>query len=122
MYTIYGIKNCDTVRKAINWFKEADLPFSFYDYRVEGLHKKTLQQWIDEKGSEQLLNKKSVSWRNLSPDEQKKTSSKKGTLELLFSNLTLIKRPVITANEKIVTIGFDESLFRELYTTSRKRK
>lgn len=122
MYTIYGIKNCDTVKKAINWFKEKDLPFSFYDYRIEGLSKKTIQEWIDAQGSEQLLNKKSLSWRNLPPDEQKKASSKKGTADLLFTHLTLIKRPVITSENKIVTIGFDEAVFRERYKKPKAKK
>lgn len=119
MYTIYGIKNCDTVKKTINWFKEHDLPFSFHDYKLEAVDKKLLADWTGQVGLEVLLNKKSTTWRELDEVTQKSASKDKGAIALMSSKNTLIKRPVILKQGKVMAVGFNETEYREKFGKKR---
>ena len=66
MATLYGIKNCDTVRKARKWLESEEIDYSFHDFRVDGLDKKNLSAWVKSVGWEELLNKRSTTWKQLS--------------------------------------------------------
>lgn len=106
MITVYGIKNCDTVKKALQWLAANHLAHRLHDYRTDGLTRDWL---IDAErcfGWQNLLNKRSTTWRNLD-QEAKKTLSKQTALELLLAQPTLIKRPIIMQDE-IALIGFNE--------------
>lgn len=114
MTTVYGIKTCDTVRKTLSWFKQKDIAFDFHDYRVEGIDKKKLEQWSTKLGWETLLNKKSTTWRSLTPDEQLAIKDKQSAITILLKNPTLIKRPVIE-NRDVLLVGFDEKKLEEQF-------
>ncbi|MGC7560161.1 ArsC family reductase [Pasteurella sp. PK-2025] len=105
MITVYGIKNCDTVKKALTWLTENNIAHQLHDYRVDGITKSWLEQAEAQFGWEALVNKRSTTWRNLS-DEIKQNLSKQTALEVLFEQPTLIKRPIILQDGKAL-IGFN---------------
>ena len=70
MLHVYGIKNCNTVKKAINWLEEHQLPYTFHDYKKEGISENKLEEWEKEISWEKLLNKKGTTWKKLDVEEQ----------------------------------------------------
>ncbi|MCK4865161.1 MAG: ArsC family reductase [Gammaproteobacteria bacterium] len=112
MLTLYGIKNCDTVKKARRWLEDHGVEYQFHDFRQDGLDKKLLTSWVDTLGWETLVNKRSTTWRNLS-DKDKAISTNQQASKLLLANPTLIKRPVAEKN-KTLLVGFKESEFKQL--------
>ena len=97
---LYGLKTCDTCRKAISALKESGRAVVFRDLRADGVSKKQLEAWAKAVGWEKLLNKASTTWRGL-PDAKKAGLDERKALALLAENPTLIKRPVIEAEGKI---------------------
>lgn len=112
--TLYGIPNCDTVKKAQTWLKNNNRDFVFHDYRKESIGKTILQRWVKEAGLELLLNKKSTTWRGLSPEQQALAATKAGAIQLMQEHPSLIKRPVLEKNGAVVAVGFDEKKYAEL--------
>ena len=104
MLTVYGIKQCDTVRKALKWLDENDIEHRFHDFRSDGLQAELLQNWLDSDFSGQLVNRRSTTWRQLS--EMQRQSQGEMLLNLLMQFPTLIKRPVFVTDH-IVAIGFN---------------
>ena len=105
---IYGIKNCNTVKKALNWFEEHKLDYVFHDYKKEPATLKKLTEWENITPWESLLNKKGTTWRKLSSEEQAKAIDATGANALLLENNSMIKRPLIESGSDIV-LGFDEA-------------
>ena len=112
MLTLYGIKNCDTVKKARRWLEDHGINYQFHDFRQDGLEQEQLQNWIKKLGWEALVNKRSTTWRNFS-EKEKTISNEQQAIKLLLANPTLIKRPVVE-NKKIVLVGFKENEFKNL--------
>ena len=113
MITVYGIKNCDTVKKALKWLADHNIEHKLHDYRVEGVDTAFLQQAEAQFGWENLVNKRGTTWRNLDEDV-KKTLSKSTALSVLADNPTLIKRPIILQEGKAL-IGFDEKEYQTVF-------
>ncbi len=107
MITVYGIKECDTVKKCLKWLGAQQLPYHFHDLRRDGLDQALLQRWIDVLGWETLVNKRSTTWRGL-PEETKSRLSESTAADILLAHPTLIKRPVIDAGRTLL-IGFSEA-------------
>ena len=97
MLTVYGIKQCDTVRKALKWLDQQGVEHTFHDFRVDGLSSELLQAWLDSEFSDKLVNRRSTTWRKLS--EQQRQSEGDTLVNLLLEFPTLIKRPVIVIND-----------------------
>jgi Spx/MgsR family transcriptional regulator len=110
MNTLYGIKNCDTVKKARLWLEQQQIPYRFHDFRADGLDTALLQRFETALGWEAMLNRKSTSWRQLAPEQQNGLERGK-TLALMLTNPTLIKRPILQTGEKFI-IGFNPELYR----------
>jgi len=104
MYTLYGISNCNTVKKAKDWLDDNNIEYQFHDYRKQGLGIDLLNAFEAALGWEKLLNKQSTSWRKLN-DEQKNNISKQTALQYMLDTPTLIKRPVLDTGEKMI-VGF----------------
>lgn len=102
---IYGLKNCDTCKKAIKWLDAENIDYQFIDIRNPAPDAETLKLWLAEIGEKTLINRRSTSWRNLS-DEQKNSSTDAEFLTLIADNSTLIKRPVFVKNSQI-SVGFN---------------
>ncbi len=106
--TVYGIPNCDTNKKTLDWFKKHKVNISFHDYKKEGVTKEKLTAWCKLKGWETLLNKKSTTWRSLSAEEQSKITTQSAAIQLMKQQNSIIKRPVIEFDGKLL-VGFDEA-------------
>ena len=112
MLTLYGIKNCDSVKKARQWLDKHEVAYQFHDFRVDGLTSEQLQVFIEKVGWESVLNKRSTSWRQV--DEAQKTDlNAEKAAALMLANLTLIKRPVLVADEQLL-IGFNAATYQTL--------
>lgn len=109
MRVVYGIKNCDSVKKARTWLETRQIDYRFHDYRADGLDAALLQRFIDALGMEAVLNQRSSSWRQLD-EEQKRNLSPDKALQLMLSIPTLIKRPIFDTGEKLI-IGFSPDLY-----------
>ncbi len=95
MVQVYGIPNCDTVKKALSWLKENDVAFTFHDFKKEAIAVSKIKSWVMASSLEKVLNKKSTAYRNLSAEEQQNTAVAKEAINLLQANTNLIKRPVV---------------------------
>ena len=109
---LFGIKNCDTVKKARRWLETNVITYQFHDFRVDGLDKSTINTWLELVSWQELLNKRSTTWRQISM-EQKETLDQSSAIDLMVINPTLIKRPVLVSDNQII-IGFDKSKYEQL--------
>ena len=107
MMILYGIKNCDTVKKARRWLEANDVDYNFHDFRADGLDQATIESWLKTVSWEVLLNKRGTTWRKLE-DQRKEQLDEAIAVELMLANPTLIKRPVVTANDDCL-VGFKET-------------
>ncbi len=112
MVTLYGIKSCDTVRKAHRWLKENGIPCHFHDFRRDGLERERLERWTERLGWEALLNRRSATWRQL-PAERKEELNGTRATTLMLENPTLIRRPVLESGDTCL-VGFHEPQWREV--------
>jgi Spx/MgsR family transcriptional regulator len=111
MLTLFGIKNCDTVKKARTWLDAHNKTYTFHDYRTDGLDETLLNKLENGLGWENMLNKRSTSWRQLS-DAQKNNLDKSKALQLMLETPTLIKRPIVNTNETFI-IGFNPTQYQQ---------
>ena len=104
---VYGIPNCDTTKKAMVWLKKNKVDFSFHDYKQQGISKQKLEAWCKDRGWETIFNKRSTTWRELSEAEQAKAVNQQAAIKLMMENNSIIKRPVIEFDKRLV-VGFNE--------------
>lgn len=104
---VYGIPNCNTVKKSIDWLKENKIDFEFHDYKKKGITAEKLNQWCDKFGWEIVLNRKGLTWKKLSKEEQSKINNKELAIAYLIENTSAIKRPIIEKEGNAVLLGFD---------------
>jgi arsenate reductase len=109
--TIYGIKNCDTIKKARRFMDDNNIDYHFHDYRVDGTDKNQLQGWIAQFGWDTVLNKRGTTWRKLSDDVRDNTNEQNAA-DLLTEEPAMIKRPVLVTGDKVL-VGFKESDWKE---------
>ncbi|MDH5750237.1 MAG: ArsC family reductase [Rhodospirillales bacterium] len=107
MITVYGIKNCDTCRKALKWLKEQDIRADFHDLRADGLDRDRLENWIGELGFETLLNRRGTTWRNLAAKDKDGLDEKRAA-RLMLAHPTLIKRPLFDLGDCRL-VGFTQA-------------
>jgi len=106
MHTLYGIKNCDTVKKARKWLEENGIDYRFHDFREDGLTTELLNHFAANVDWNTLLNRSSTSWRQLS-DEQKSDLSQDKAIQLMLKTPTLIKRPVLDTGYQFI-VGYKD--------------
>ena len=94
----------------MDWYKKKNIPVDFHDYKKYGVKKEKLLQWCKEVGWELLLNKKSTTWRSLPVEDQQKITNEKTAIQLMMEYTSIIKRPVIEMNNKLM-VGFNETYF-----------
>ena len=116
MYTVYGIPNCNTVKKALDWLDKHKETFLFHNYKKEGITPVKLKSWSKQVGWEILLNKKGTTWRALDAATQATITNEKAAIDLMAASTSIIKRPVIEKDNTIVTaVGFDEKEYEKLF-------
>jgi arsenate reductase len=106
MHTLYGIKNCDTVKKARNWLDQNGISYRFHDFRADGLSPELLEHFADHLDWNKLLNRSSTSWRQLGAEQQADLTLEKA-LQLMLATPTLIKRPILEFGEQLI-LGFSK--------------
>lgn len=105
MLTLYGIKNCDTVKKTRRWLDERGLDYQFHDFKKDGLSSELLTHWEQAVGWEALINRRGTTWRKL-PDTVRDTISAQTAHEVMLANPSIIKRPVVDQDGQI-SVGFN---------------
>lgn len=108
---VYGIKNCDTMKKALSWLDRHNVLYDFHDYKKEGADKKVIAAAIDQLGWEEVINRKGTTWRAL-PEAVRSNMNAKNALAAALDHPSLIKRPLVS-DGKNYSIGFDEKLFEK---------
>ena len=113
MKTVYAIPNCNTVKKALDWLQKNKIVYEFHDYKKKGITATVLTNWCKQVGWEALINKKGATWRQLTPDIQASISTQKAAIALMIEKTSIIKRPLIEENGKILALGFDETEYKK---------
>jgi len=117
MLTLYGIRSCDTCRKARKYFAEHDIEFRFHDVREDGLDIQMLERWSDRIAWEKLLNRQSLTWRKI-PEVDRGGMTRDRAFALMIDQPTLLKRPVLES-PKFMAVGFSEKRFSEYWKKAR---
>lgn len=113
MITIYGIKNCDTMKKARTWLDEHNVSHEFHDYKAKGIDASTLDGWIGKVGWEVLLNKAGTTFKKLD-DAQKENLDAAKAKALMLEQPSMIKRPVLDVDGKL-TVGFKPEIYQQTF-------
>jgi len=117
MLQVYGIKNCNTVKKGLDWLNDNKIAFKFFDIKKVDLTSNLINNWIKNIStpytSENLINKTGMTWRKLSEDEKKLPLTKENIISLIKKYPTAMKRPLITNEGDVLAIGFDENIYEE---------
>jgi arsenate reductase (glutaredoxin) len=108
--TIYGIKNCDTMKKARTWLDQRGVDYAFHDYKTAGIERDRLEQWCKKVGWEALLNRAGTTFRKL-PDEGKAGLDAKKAMTLMLAQPSMIKRPVLDLGGGKLLIGFKPEIY-----------
>ena len=112
MIKIYGIPNCDTMKKARKWLDNNNLEYEFHDYKKLGVPEKNLKSWVKKAGWEVVLNKRGTTWRKLD-DSVKNNIDEDSSIQVMLENASAIKRPVLEYGETLL-VGFKENEYQEL--------
>ncbi len=110
---VFGIPNCDTIKKARKWLDANNISYEFHDYKKKGIDKASLTRWCNDLGWEVLLNTRGTTFRKLS-DAQKSNLTQAKAISLLIQNTSMIKRPVIETGREML-VGFDEERYNEVF-------
>jgi len=117
MLTVYGIKSCDTCRKARKYLAENDIEFRFHDVRDDGLDIQMLERWGDQIDWQKLLNRQSLTWRKI-PEVDRGDMSKEKAFALMLERPTLLKRPVLES-DRFMAVGFSEKRFGDYWARAK---
>ncbi|ALV91445.1 MULTISPECIES: ArsC family reductase [Pantoea] len=111
-FTMYGIKNCDTIKKARRFLEQQGVAFRFHDYRADGLEASQLQAFIDKLGYEALLNTRGTTWRKLPEAEREAVNNAASAAALMLAQPSIIKRPLLCAPDGSMLLGFNEENYQ----------
>ncbi len=108
MTILYGIPNCDTVKRARDWLAAHDVGYAFHDFKTAGVPADRLAAWVDAAGWERVLNRKGTTWRKLDPALQASVTDAASAQAVMREQASVIKRPVVEWDDGRITVGFDE--------------
>lgn len=112
---LYGIPNCNTVKKARDWLKSNGVDYTFYDFKKLGVGQQLLENWLGQLPHEKLINRTGLSWRGLDDAIKASIIDNASARALMQAKTSLIKRPIAEKNGKILHLGFDEAAYKELF-------
>ncbi|WP_147199141.1 ArsC family reductase [Pantoea sp. CCBC3-3-1] len=118
MLTMYGIKNCDTIKKARKYLEARGVNYQFHDYRADGLDAALLQKFIDQLGWEALLNTRGTTWRKLSEETRSAVNNAAAAREVMLENPAMIKRPLLCSADGSMLLGFSENAYQPIVEKS----
>jgi Spx/MgsR family transcriptional regulator len=117
MIIVYGIPNCNTVKKARNWLDERGVAYEFHDYKKKGISREKLDHWLHQLPWEKLLNRSGMTWRKLSDEQKNEITSADSAAVLMQSSTSIIKRPLIeNANGQVISLGFSEKEYEQAFS------
>lgn len=108
---VYGITNCNTVKKALDWLKDNHVDYEFHDFKKKGVSEDKLEEWNQKAGYEKFLNKQGLTWKQLPAEVKESIKTKADALHLLQEKTSMIKRPVIE-DGGFLFFGFDEGVYK----------
>lgn len=111
---VYGITNCNTVKKAIDWFKANNVAYEFHDFKKLGVSAEKLNEWDSKAGYEKFMNKQGLTYKQLDPEVKAGIKTKEDALLLLQQKTSVIKRPVIEDSD-FLFFGFDEKVYGDRF-------
>ena len=120
MLILFGIKNCDSVKKARKWLESSGIQYKYHDFRQDGIDRDKLEIWISTLGWESVINRRSTSWKALD-SKMKDQIDNQRAIELILKHPTLVKRPVVESNN-ILLVGFKAAEYTEHFSNSGKEK
>jgi arsenate reductase (glutaredoxin) len=112
--TLYGIPNCDTVKKARNWLDRHEIAYAFHDFKKAGISRDLIDGWLDSVDWEVLVNRKGTTWRGLSDQYKASVIDAKSATELMSAAPSIVKRPVLAFDDNI-HVGFSDELYQRLF-------
>lgn len=115
MTQLYGIKNCDTIKKARRWLEDNNIDYRFHDYRVDGLDVDLLQKFIAELGWEALLNTRGTTWRKLDESLRASINNADSAAALMIEMPAIIKRPLLWTPGQPMLLGFSDSSYQRYF-------
>lgn len=113
---LYGIPNCNTVKKARTWLDEHGVAYEFHDFKKSGISEETLKQWLSQVEWEKLVNRAGMTWRGLSEAEKAAVSDNASAIKLMQDKTSVIKRPVLVKDGQVISLGFTEAAYAKLVT------
>lgn len=111
---LYGIPNCNTVKKAREWLDTHGVAYTFHDFKKQGIDDATLHAWLDQQPWEKLVNRAGMTWRGLSDDEKAQVKDNASAAALMRTKTSVIKRPVLVSEDRILALGFDADQYEAL--------
>ena len=112
---LYGIPNCNTVKKARDWLANNGISAEFYDFKKQGVSTELLENWLSQVPHEKLINRVGLTWRGLDDATKISIIDNASAIALMQTKTSVIKRPILEKNGKIVCLGFDEAAYKELF-------
>lgn len=112
---LYGIPNCNTVKKARDWLDANQISYQFHDFKKQGLDATSAQAWLKQQPWEKLVNRAGMTWRNLSDAEKANVIDANSALALMLAKTSVIKRPVLERDGKVIALGFNETEYQSLF-------
>lgn len=111
---LFGIPNCNTVKKARDWLANNHIAYEFYDFKKNGVSQALFEHWLTQYPWEKLVNRAGMTWRNLSDAEKAAVTDAPSALQLMLAKPSVIKRPILVKDGNIMGLGFDEATYQEL--------
>ncbi|HQC28226.1 MAG TPA: ArsC family reductase [Methylotenera sp.] len=112
---LFGIPNCNTVKKARDWLDSHHIVYTFHDFKKNGVSHGLLEGWLTQRPWEKLVNRAGMTWRNLSDAEKAAVTDAPSAILLMLAKPSIIKRPVLVKDGTIISLGFDEANYKELF-------
>ncbi|MBC3830643.1 arsenate reductase [Undibacterium amnicola] len=115
---LFGIPNCDTVKKARTWLEQQAIPFEFHNFKKDGLTQAQVETWLQKIELDTLINRKGTTWRALSDEQKSCADNRDDAIALILENPSLVKRPVLQINDderQYVSVGFNDQLYQTIF-------
>lgn len=113
--TVFGIKNCNTVKRALQWLGSHKVTYDFHDYKSKGITASKLREWSRQVGWEALVNRKGTTWRQLDDAQKERITNQDAAIRLMMEKPSVIRRPLIEKNGKVIALGFDEDEYTRVF-------
>ncbi|WP_020182400.1 ArsC family reductase [Methylotenera sp. 1P/1] len=112
---LYGIPNCNTVKKARDWLDTHHIAYEFHDFKKQGISPQKLQAWLDQLPDSKLINRAGLTWRGLDDTTKQSIVDNASAIALMSAKTSVIKRPILEKDSKIIALGFSETEYSALF-------